>query len=97
MNFSTTQIEAITQGVLQQLRSRGVVVSRGTGNNPVPSLPADAGLPVGDKVITEDSLAAIGAAGKTVRIASSGWLLTTSTLPRKDMQIARRHEMTLSG
>lgn len=95
MKFSATQIEAITQGVLQQLRSRGVVVSQ-SANSPVANGGGDekvtGGITLSSKVITEDMLAAADVAGKSVRIP-----LGSVITPSGHDYIRRHHVIVQTG
>lgn len=80
MTYTKTQIEAITASVLRELASRGVAVAASSSNSkPKASVSNDvaSGLPLNDKVVTEEALVAAGAAGKTVSIAA-GAIITPS-------------------
>jgi len=72
MNFTTQQIEAITASVLQELASRGVAVAASSSVNGklLASEPhaVAAKFPLNEKVVTEDALIAVGAAGQTVSL-----------------------------
>ena len=81
MQFSNQQIEAITASVLRELASRGVAVAASSSANGKPQASASqvvaSGLSLGDKVVTEDALVAIGAAGQTVSLPM-GAIITPS-------------------
>ena len=93
--FSSQQIELITQGVLQELRSRGVVVTAADATasdssvDAVPKVTANA-VEVSTTVLTEDSLAAINAAGQTLSVPY-GAVITPS-----GHDYIRRHGITIS-
>ena len=74
MNLNSQQIERITQGVLQELRSRGVIVSASATNvDPVSEsvvVRDECAVPAG-QVITEDCLVQLSAAGRTLAVPSS--------------------------
>ena len=105
MNFTTEQIEAITQGVLLQLRSRGIVVSGGIGAERVGSrnarlssgantngepTTAKADQPVVvGSVVTEDMLSAAGIGGGTIQI-DAGAVITPS-----GHDYIRRHQIAV--
>ena len=82
MNFSSQQIEAITQSVLRELQSRGVAIA-------APALTASTSA-LG-KVITEDNLAAAGAAGQKISVPA-GAIITPS-----GHDYIRRHAVTISS
>lgn len=91
MIYSSQQIETITQSVLRELRSRGVTVAtahRGSqSGTPASSAAVEANQSMGDskaasvavtaRVVTEDTLAAVQAAGRTVSIPA-GAVITPS-------------------
>ncbi|MEO2030208.1 MAG: hypothetical protein ABGZ23_30450 [Fuerstiella sp.] len=89
MTFSSQQIEAITRSVLRELQSRGVAVAaaRSTGGDnsvtPVAVLQ--------QKVITEDTLAAADAAGRSLSIPV-GAIITPS-----GHDYIRRNAVTISS
>ena len=93
--FSSQQIELITQGVLQEPRSRGVVVTAADATasdssvDAVPKVTANA-VEVSTTVLTEDSLAAINAAGQTLSVPY-GAVITPS-----GHDYIRRHGITIS-
>ena len=93
MTFTSQQIEAITQDVLRELRSLGVAIAaqgesvrvpppsegRARSHRPVTGecRPVETGPTINTKVITEESLAAASAAGRTVSIPA-GAVITPS-------------------
>lgn len=94
MNFSSQQIEAITQRVLRELNSRGIAVANArslNGKSQAAPNPDASGLPLNDKVITEDSLVAAAAAGRTISVAA-GAIITPS-----GHDYIRRHGITITS
>lgn len=96
MTFSSTQIEVITQSVLRELRSRGVAIAAEHSSDPRPEVRPGAdvlasGCGLNEKVITEDTLAAAEAAGRTVHI-SPGAVITPS-----GHDYIRRHGVTVTS
>ena len=73
MNLNSQQIEMITQGVLQELRSRGVIVSASAAADPVldTAVAEEACAVPAGQVITEDCLVRLSAAGRTLAVPSS--------------------------
>lgn len=94
MNFSSQQIEAITQRVLRELNSRGIAVASArppNGKSQAASKSETNGLPLNEKVITEESLVAAAAAGRTISVAA-GAIITPS-----GHDYIRRHSITISS
>lgn len=100
MTFDHEQLEAITQSVLRELRSRGVDVAAMRSASPkaasgvvTPTVSLTSGdhLNMGEMVITEDTLRTAGAVGRTISIRS-GAIITPS-----GQDYIRRHDVTVSG
>jgi len=69
MEFSVTQVDAITQGVLRELQSRGIDVESARGDRVSQTL--------NEKVVTEAVLEAANTAGRTVSLLA-GAIITPS-------------------
>ena len=98
MTYTSQQIEAITQSVLRELNSRGVAVGGGRSLNGKPQAATNgarcddaSGLPLNEKVITEESLIAAAAAGRTISIPT-GAIITPS-----GHDYIRRNGVTISN
>ena len=89
MTFSSQQIEAITQSVLRELHARGVVSSAARNTSSDTTTAPVAVLQ--QKVITEDTLAAAGAAGHSLAIPQ-GAIITPS-----GHDYIRRHAVSISS
>ncbi|MDG1893368.1 MAG: hypothetical protein P8J37_00515 [Fuerstiella sp.] len=89
MTFNSQQIEAITQSVLRELHARGVV-STAARNTSVDTSTAPVAV-LQQKVITEDTLAAAGAAGHSLAIPA-GAIITPS-----GHDYIRRHAVSISS
>jgi hypothetical protein len=89
MTFSSQKIEAITQSVLRELHARGVVSAAAQNTNGGTSTASVAVLQ--QKVITEDTLAAAGAAGHSLAIPA-GAIITPS-----GHDYIRRHAVSISS
>ena len=84
MNFSNQQVDLITQAVLQELRSRGAATAVVPPSEP--ALPAA----ITQKVVTEDTLAAASAAGRTISVPA-GAVITPS-----GHDYIRRNQVTIA-
>lgn len=94
MNYTETQIEAITRRVLRELSSRGVgIASARPETSPAPSQSSEhvAVAGIDAKVITEDTLAAANAAGQTILVVA-GAVITPS-----GHDYIRRNSVTISN
>ena len=89
MTFSSQQIEAITQSVLRELHARGVV-NAAARNTSVDTSAAPV-IVLQQKVITEDTLSAAGAAGHSLAIPV-GAIITPS-----GHDYIRRHAVRISS
>jgi hypothetical protein len=91
MTFSSGQIEQITQSVLRELRSRGVVVAADRRVSDAPQASANGQVVLQHRVITEDILAEAGVAGRSVTIPA-GAVITPS-----GHDYIRRHQVTIAS